>query len=35
MQVGGRRVITLPYDSALGLTPETDVVIVADLLATY
>ena len=35
MQVGGRRVITLPYDSALGLTPETDVVIVADLLTAY
>lgn len=35
MQVGGRRVITLPYDSALGLTPETDVIIVADLLAAY
>ena len=35
MQVGGRRVITLPYDSSLGLTPETDVVIIADLLAAY
>ena len=35
MQVGGRRVIVLPYDEASGLTPETDVVIVADLLATY
>jgi FKBP-type peptidyl-prolyl cis-trans isomerase len=32
MQVGGRRVITLPYDPASGLTPETDVVIIADLL---
>jgi peptidylprolyl isomerase len=35
MQVGGRRVIVLPYDETSGLTPETDVVIVADLLATY
>ena len=35
MQVGGRRVITLPYDPASGLTPETDVVVIADLLATY
>jgi peptidylprolyl isomerase len=35
MQVGGRRVITLPYDSSLGLTPETDTVIIADLLAIY
>jgi peptidylprolyl isomerase len=35
MQVGGRRLITLPYDSALGLTPETDVIVVADLLAAY
>jgi peptidylprolyl isomerase len=32
MQVGGRRVITLPYDPDSGLTPETDVVIIADLL---
>ena len=35
MQVGGRRVITLPYDPESGLTPETDVVVIADLLATY
>jgi peptidylprolyl isomerase len=35
MQVGGRRTIVLPYDAASGLTPETDVVIVADLLAAY
>lgn len=33
MQVGGRRVVTLPYDESSGLTPETDVVIIADLLA--
>ena len=33
MQVGGRRVVTLPYDPDSGLTPETDVLIIADLLA--
>jgi peptidylprolyl isomerase len=33
MQVGGRRVITLPADESSGLTPGTDVVIIADLLA--
>ena len=35
MEVGGRRVIVLPYDETTGLTPETDVVIIADLLAAY
>lgn len=35
MQVGGRRIITVPYSADLQLTPETDLVIVADLLATY
>lgn len=32
MQVGGRRVVVLPYRPESGLTPETDLVIVADLL---
>ena len=32
MQVGGRRVITLPYDARFGLTPETDMVVIADLV---
>lgn len=35
MQVGGRRVITLPYYPESQLTPETNVVIIADLLAIY
>ena len=35
MQVGGRRAITIPYDPNMGLTPETNVLIIADLLATY
>jgi FKBP-type peptidyl-prolyl cis-trans isomerase len=35
MQVGGRRAVTIPYDPAMGLTPETNVVIIADLLATF
>ena len=36
MQVGGRRVITLPYDGRLPASRrETDVVIIADLLAVY
>ena len=35
MQVGGRRAITLPYDPESQLTPETNVVIVADLLAIF
>jgi peptidylprolyl isomerase len=34
MKVGGRRAVTLPNDPAMGLTPETNVVIIADLLAT-
>lgn len=33
MRVGGRRVVVLPYRAETGLTPETDVVVVADLLA--
>ena len=33
MQVGGRRIVTLPYTADNGLTPETDVLIIADLLA--
>jgi len=33
MQVGGRRVVTVPYDVETGLTPETDLVLVMDLLA--
>ena len=35
MQVGGRRAITLPPDPNLGLTPETNVVIIADLVGTF
>ena len=35
MQVGGRRAITIPSDPNMGLTPETNVVIIADLLATF
>lgn len=35
MQVGGRRAITIPYDPNMGLTPETNVIIIADLLATF
>lgn len=35
MQVGGRRIVVLPYDARSGLTPETDVVYVVDLLAVY
>lgn len=35
MQVGGRRIVTLPYTPDFQLTPETDIVIIADLLATY
>ena len=34
MQVGGRRIIVMPATPDSGLTPETDVIIVADLLAT-
>ena len=33
MQVGGRRAITVPPNPDSGLTPETNLVIVADLLA--
>lgn len=33
MQVGGRRVVTVPYDAETGLTPESDLVLVLDLLA--
>jgi FKBP-type peptidyl-prolyl cis-trans isomerase len=32
-QVGGRRIITLPYYADSQLTPETNLVVIADLLA--
>lgn len=35
LQVGGRRVITLPPYPGSELTPETNLVVVADLLAIY
>ena len=35
MKVGGRRAITVPPNPAAGLTPETNLVIVADLIATF
>jgi peptidylprolyl isomerase len=33
MQVGGRRLIRVPYNPDSGLTPETDLYLVADLVA--
>ena len=33
MQVGGRRLIRVPYNTDSGLTPETDLYLVVDLLA--
>ena len=33
MQVGGRRLIRVPFNTETGLTPETDVYLVVDLLA--
>ncbi len=35
MKVGGRRAITVPPIPDMGLTPETNIVIIADLLATF
>ncbi|HEU4840986.1 MAG TPA: FKBP-type peptidyl-prolyl cis-trans isomerase [Ilumatobacteraceae bacterium] len=35
MKVGGRRAVTLPPIPEMGLTPETNIVIVADLLAVF
>ena len=35
MKVGGRRVIRVPSNPDMGLTPETDVLIVADLVAVF
>ncbi len=35
MKVGGRRAVTIPYDANMGLTPETNVIIVADLVAAF
>ena len=31
MQVGGRRLIRVPFNTETGLTPETDVYLVVDL----
>ncbi len=35
MKVGGRRAVTIPYDANMGLTPETNVIIIADLVAAF
>ena len=35
MKVGGRRAVTIPPIPEMGLTPETDIVIVADLLDVF
>ena len=32
MQVGGRRAVTIPPSPDSGLTPETNVLVIADLL---
>ena len=35
MQVGGRRAISIPPNPDSGLTPETNLLVVADLLAVF